>query len=72
MASQDTPVLDVVRVPQTTAIAIEYPGYIRNVDRALQTLGGEAAIAEASSSADGYLRLRFRPGMLALTVAAAV
>ncbi|KAI9016341.1 RNA polymerase III transcription factor IIIC subunit-domain-containing protein [Phycomyces nitens] len=39
---------------------IEYPGYIKNVDRALESLGGEKKIATLLSKSEP-IELRFRP-----------
>ncbi len=50
-----------VQVPQQAAVAIEYPGYIRSVDAALTTLGGEAGITTAVATQAPYLTLRLRP-----------
>ncbi len=49
-----------VKIPDYEVTAIEYPGFVRNSDRALQTLGGLDAIAAAVSSKQ-HLRLRHRP-----------
>lgn len=49
-----------VKIPEDEVTAIEYPGFVRNSDRALQTLGGLNAIAAAVSSKQ-HLRLRHRP-----------
>lgn len=49
------------KVPRASAIAIHYPGYIRNTDRALDALGGEQNLHKALQEAAGFLKLRLRP-----------
>eukprot|EP00198_Chlamydomonas_reinhardtii_P004438 XP_001693774.1 predicted protein [Chlamydomonas reinhardtii] len=49
-----------VVVPETEAVAIEYPAFIRNSDRALATLGGLEGIAVAVDATD-HLKLKHRP-----------
>lgn len=50
------------QVPAAQFAALEYPGYVRNVPRALQTLGGEQAVQAALMAGSGaYLKLNFRP-----------
>jgi SWI/SNF-related matrix-associated actin-dependent regulator 1 of chromatin subfamily A len=63
-----------VTVPEGGLVAIEYPGYVRNVDRALETFGGARGLGAmlgagtTSAAADGNsappparLMLRLRP-----------
>lgn len=45
-------------LPATSFIAVEYPGIVRNAQKALVTLGGEEAVASAGT----YLKLALRPG----------
>eukprot|EP00878_Enallax_costatus_P021931 GHUV01023244.1.p1 GENE.GHUV01023244.1~~GHUV01023244.1.p1 ORF type:complete len:185 (+),score=16.49 GHUV01023244.1:261-815(+) len=49
------------KVPRTSAIAIHYPGYIQNLDKALDSLGGEENLHKALQEAAGFLKLRLRP-----------
>ncbi|CAO3598157.1 unnamed protein product [Absidia cylindrospora] len=43
-------------------LCVEYPGIVKNIDRVLETLGGEKAISQAYGSKDGEpLELRYRP-----------
>lgn len=49
------------KVPKTSGIAIYYPGYIKNTDRAVQALGGEESLHKSLQDAAGYLKLRLRP-----------
>lgn len=49
-----------VEVPAATAVLINYPGYIRSVDKAVHTLGGAAAVSEAVDTGKAYLQLPFR------------
>ncbi|KAG2500705.1 hypothetical protein HYH03_001470 [Edaphochlamys debaryana] len=48
-------------IPQETAVAVEYPGFVRDTSRAVQTLGGMDAIAAAVTIHGHHLRLRHRP-----------
>ena len=48
-------------LPKQRAFAVEYPGHVQNVRRMVDTLGGEAAIAEARTNNAPLLELRFRP-----------
>lgn len=56
-AEQET----VATVPKASCIAIEYPGYIRNHQKAILTLGGEGSVQEAAEVDGAALKLRFRP-----------
>ncbi|CAH1391876.1 unnamed protein product [Nezara viridula] len=40
---------------------IEYPGIVKNVDKALETLGGTSEISKVCSKTNRRLELRFRP-----------
>ncbi|KAI9317592.1 RNA polymerase III transcription factor IIIC subunit-domain-containing protein [Dichotomocladium elegans] len=42
-------------------LCIEYPGRVKNVDRALETLGGEEALVSALNNSTKAVELRFRP-----------
>ncbi|KJE97200.1 hypothetical protein CAOG_07645 [Capsaspora owczarzaki ATCC 30864] len=46
--------------PIPTLFAIHYPGNVKNVDRAVTTLGGHAAVNKAAQL-NGELQLNFRP-----------
>jgi hypothetical protein len=48
-------------VPHLEAVAIEFPGYIRNPDRALAALGGPAAAAAALDARASVLKCWLRP-----------
>lgn len=48
-------------VPKKRLLAVQYPGHVTNVTRALHTLGGLPAIAQARSSDLNFLELRYRP-----------
>ena len=48
-------------VPKRTSFAVEYPGYVKNVQRMVETLGGVTAIADARTNNAPLLELRFRP-----------
>lgn len=48
-------------VPDDEVVLVEYPGIVRNVDAALATLGGPAALA-VRQAVGAILQLRFRPG----------
>lgn len=49
-------------VPSREAFLVEFPGYVRNPQAAIQTLSGVDALTKAASSDDSVLQLRFRPG----------
>lgn len=54
--------VDVVRVPPAhEAVAIEFPGYIRSVDRALAALGGLKEAVAAIDARSSVLKLWLRP-----------
>ncbi|ORX94702.1 hypothetical protein K493DRAFT_283560 [Basidiobolus meristosporus CBS 931.73] len=42
--------------------AVEYPGYVKNIDRVLNTIGGQYGLQRALKEEYGYLELRYRPG----------
>ena len=42
-------------------VFIEYPGFIKNVDRMLETLGGERSVSETYRSGKQRLQLTYRP-----------
>ncbi len=52
-------------IPSASYVAINFPGYVRNVDRATQMLGGHGGIAAAVNSVPGmttpFLSMRYRP-----------
>ncbi|XP_078687071.1 general transcription factor 3C polypeptide 5-like [Branchiostoma floridae x Branchiostoma belcheri] len=43
-------------------ICVEYPGRVKNVEKMLETLGGEENVSKAVSDSSRRLDLRFRPG----------
>jgi hypothetical protein len=49
------------QVPAQSAILVEYPGYVRNKARAVETLGSEGALHECIRQNAGFLKLRQRP-----------
>ena len=48
-------------LPDRTAFLVEYPGYVRNVQAAVDTLGGIGAVTTTANSDSSVLQLRFRP-----------
>ncbi|CAI2172733.1 5960_t:CDS:10 [Funneliformis geosporum] len=46
-------------IPSRQIFVIEYPGYVKNVDKVLQTLGGEKGLKKAVN--ESLMELRFRP-----------
>ncbi|KAF8978960.1 tau 95 subunit of transcription factor TFIIIC [Entomortierella lignicola] len=48
----------VEQVPETKFFSVEFPGYIKNLDKALEALGGEQAITNASAPLDLRFRVR--------------
>jgi general transcription factor 3C polypeptide 5 (transcription factor C subunit 1) len=57
----DTPLSIATKVPEAECVAVEYPGFVRNVDAALRTLGGTESVSTAACSSTGCLKLNFRP-----------
>ncbi|KAJ1627878.1 hypothetical protein T492DRAFT_595314, partial [Pavlovales sp. CCMP2436] len=49
------------RLPAEEALCVEYPGFVRDTERALETLGGLDAIALARHDDSTLLQLRLRP-----------
>lgn len=49
------------RVPEAEAFLVEYPGYVRDVQAVMHTLGGSSALAAAANGSNSVLQLRFRP-----------
>lgn len=50
-----------VDVPAKDYVAVEYPGFVRNVDQALRSFGGAGAVADVASGRAAYLKISFRP-----------
>ncbi|KAL1930836.1 hypothetical protein VTP01DRAFT_9973 [Rhizomucor pusillus] len=48
-------------IPQRIFAQIDYPGNVRNIDRALETLGGEKEISNALEHNEESLKLNYRP-----------
>lgn len=48
-------------VPDAEAVVVEYPGYVRDLQAVMQTLGGSSALAAAATGGNSVLQLRFRP-----------
>ncbi|VDL81394.1 unnamed protein product [Nippostrongylus brasiliensis] len=48
-------------VPQTEFVVIQYPGLIKNLDRALETLGGLPKISQVNHFSGHALELRHTP-----------
>lgn len=48
-------------VPAKSATAIEYPGFVKNVDAALETLGGTSTVTAALVNDVSPVLVRFRP-----------
>ena len=49
-------------IPDKKALLVEYPGFVRNSDAAIQTLGGLDAISAITVGSSQMLSLYFRPG----------
>ena len=45
--TEESPLAEVLPLPSTRLLCVEYPGFVKNVDRAVVTLGGEDAIQKA-------------------------
>ncbi|KAI9497095.1 RNA polymerase III transcription factor IIIC subunit-domain-containing protein [Zychaea mexicana] len=50
-----------LKVPNRKYVLVEYPGRVKNVDRALKSLGGEKTIANALNKEVKTIELRYRP-----------
>lgn len=48
-------------VPDGEVFLVEYPGYVRNPDAVVQTLGGSDSLTAASTGDKSFLQLNFRP-----------
>ena len=48
-------------VPDREAFLVEYPGYVRNPEAMVKTLGGLDGLTAASTGGDNVLQLKFRP-----------
>lgn len=52
-----------VQVPPQRAVVLEYPGYVQNVQAALDTMGGIDRISDAhNSGGSSYVQVSCRPG----------
>ncbi|GIL75445.1 hypothetical protein Vretimale_8077 [Volvox reticuliferus] len=49
-----------IEIPKAEAVAIEYPGFVRDINKVLSTLGGIDSIATAVGTRH-YLKLKLRP-----------
>ncbi len=49
------------QLPEQSAIVVEYPGYVRNVAKAVQTLGSEETLQSCIEENSSFLKLRQRP-----------
>ncbi|CAG8570655.1 8679_t:CDS:2 [Diversispora eburnea] len=47
-------------IPSQQLFSVEYPGYVKNMDKILQTLGGRKGLKKAVN--EDLMELRFRPG----------
>lgn len=50
----------IIPIGDKTFFSIEYPGYVKRVERALETLGGEKALTEALNT-NSTVDLKYRP-----------
>ncbi|KAG0184517.1 General transcription factor 3C polypeptide 5 [Apophysomyces sp. BC1034] len=55
----DYEIASTIPIPKKKFFCVEYPGYVKNLDRALNTLGGEKALATAITNQKA-VELRFR------------
>ncbi|KAG2235746.1 hypothetical protein INT48_009161 [Thamnidium elegans] len=51
----------IIPIGDKTFFCVEYPGYVKRVKRALETLGGEKALTEALNT-NSTVDLKYRPG----------
>ncbi|XP_076140755.1 general transcription factor 3C polypeptide 5 isoform X1 [Alosa pseudoharengus] len=50
-----------VSLPHTKLVCVEYPGVVINVDKMLDTIGGEKGVSKTYSDSTKRLELRYRP-----------
>ena len=50
------------QVPNQEALLLEFPGFVQNAQAALDSFGGQNAVAELLAGARQALQLRLRPG----------
>lgn len=50
----------IIPIGDAKYLCIEYPGYVKNIDKAIMTMGGEKTINEALSG-ENPIGLRYRP-----------
>lgn len=48
-------------VPEHVSVAVEYPGFVQNVDKVLETLGGPSGVTSALLHDSTTLQVRYRP-----------
>ncbi|EIE20604.1 hypothetical protein COCSUDRAFT_57748 [Coccomyxa subellipsoidea C-169] len=49
-------------IPEKNALLVEYPGYVKDSDAAIQTLGGLEAISATADGSSPVMSLHLRPG----------
>ncbi|XP_012685532.2 general transcription factor 3C polypeptide 5 [Clupea harengus] len=50
-----------VSLPDNRLVCVEYPGFVINVDKMLDTIGGEKGVSKTYSDSTKRLELRYRP-----------
>lgn len=56
-----SPGCDVV-VPASEVVCVEFPAFVRDVDKAIDMLGGQEALSMAENSKNPFLQLHWKPG----------
>jgi general transcription factor 3C polypeptide 5 (transcription factor C subunit 1) len=56
-----TALAQVKRLPKDSFLCIEFPGYVENQNKAMETLGGVSAVLEAHATKSAQIPLNFRP-----------
>lgn len=54
--------LETSPLPTNEVFLVQYPGYVKNIDKVFRTLGGQHALNKAVNDEPGVLELHFRPG----------
>lgn len=48
-------------VPESEVVCVEFPAFVRNVDKAINMLGGHEAVSIAENSKNPFLQLHWKP-----------
>lgn len=51
----------ILALPDTKLVCVEYPGFVKNVDKMLDSIGGEQGLSKTYADSSKRLELRYRP-----------